>query len=88
MFELVGIEELNFKDQQTGEQIVGKRIHFITAPDPDKRNYTTGKVCGNKFFKAGSAIPSVLQCGKNYEFIMTYTGGKTPKLVGFKEIKA
>ena len=87
MFELVGIERLDFVDEK-GNRICGNRIHFITAPDPDKKNVFTGKVAGQKFFKDGSAIPSALQCGKHYEFIMTYTGGKTPKLVGFKEIKA
>lgn len=87
MFELVGIQRVDFKDDQ-GKRITGNKIHFITAPDPTQQNSFTGKVCGTKFFPDGSAIPSALQCGKHYEFIMTYTGGAHPKLVGFKEIKA
>lgn len=86
MFELVGIQEVDFTDDK-GKRITGKKIHFITAPDPNQKNSFTGKVCGTKFFPNGSAIPSMLQCGKTYEFIMTYTGGAHPKLVGFKEVK-
>lgn len=87
MFELVGIQRVDFTDDK-GKRITGNKIHFITNPDPQQQNAFTGKVAGTKFFHDGSSIPSALQCGKHYEFIMSYTGGAHPKLVGFKEIKA
>lgn len=87
MFELVGIQEVNFKDDK-GNQIVGKKIHFLTDPDPSQKQHGfTGKIAASKFFGAGAIMPPVLQCGKHYEFLMSYTGGTAPKLTGFKEVK-
>ncbi len=85
MFELVGIQEVDFTDN-TGKRVTGKTIHFLTAPEPGRK--FTGKVANSKFFRSDAPMPSALQCGKHYEFIMTYTGGPNPKLIGFKEVKA
>lgn len=86
MFELVGVQKLNFKDEK-GNQIVGTKIHFIIEPDPEqKARGFTGKIAASKFFGTNSQIPSSLQCGKHYEFIMSYNGGAAPKLLGFKPV--
>lgn len=88
MFELVGVQKVDFKDDK-GNRIQGTRIHFITDPDySQQQNGFTGKIAASKFFPGGSNIPNVLSCGKKYEFLMSYTGGTHPKLTGFREIKA
>ena len=88
MFELVGVQKVDFKDEK-GERIQGIKIHFLIDPDESQSKYGfTGKIATSKFFPGGSQIPASLQCGKFYEFIMTYTGGAHPKLIGFKEVKA
>lgn len=88
MFELVGIMCYDFTDEH-GKRVQGTKIYFLTDPTPEqKKNGFTGKIAGEKSFPAGSMIPSAISCGKIYEFIMTYTGGKHPKLLGFREVKA
>lgn len=88
MFELVGVQKVDFKDDK-GERIQGIKIHFLIDPDDaQSKNGFTGKIATSKFFPGGSNIPNALSCGKFYEFIMSYTGGAHPKLIGFKEVKA
>lgn len=90
MFELVGVQKYDFKDDQ-GKQVRGTKIHFIMDADPQqKANGFVGKIAATKSFPAdgGYQIPTPLQCGQHYEFIMTYNGGKNPKLLGFRPVKA
>lgn len=88
MFELVGVQKINFKDD-TGKSISGTKIHFIMDADPDqKANGFIGKIAASKFFNSNAQIPTPLQCGKHYEFIMSYNGGTAPRLLGFKPVNA
>ena len=88
MFELVGIQDVNFKDKD-GNEIRGTKIFFLCDPDPDvKANGFLGKRADSHFFRYGSNLPSQLTCGKMYEFILSYTGGRYPKVMGMREVKA
>lgn len=90
MFELVGVQKYDFKDEKTGNQVRGTKIHFIMDPDPQQKAFGfTGKLVGTKSFPADGnfQIPSALQCGKFYDFILSYNGGKNAKVLGFREVK-
>lgn len=85
VFELVGIMNINFKDND-GNDVKGTKIHFVTSPTPQqKNNGFLGKVAGNHFFPIGANIPSSVECGKPYEFTFSFTGGK-PKVSGFRAV--
>lgn len=85
VFELVGVQKLNFTGAD-GKTVKGTKIHFLTeATAAQKANGFMGKVCGSHFFTEGANIPSTYTCGQHFEFLFSFTGGK-PKVSGFRPV--
>lgn len=88
MFELVGIQSVDFKDKD-GNAVRGTKVYFVCDPDPDvKARGFLGQKADSHFFREGSNLPSSMTCGKFYDFIVSYTGGRYPKVLGMREVKA
>lgn len=86
MFELVGIQDVNFTDKE-GKSIVGTKLHYLMNPDPEtKARGFLGMKADSHFFPAGAELPSAISCGKHYDFIFSYTGGRYPRIVGIREV--
>lgn len=87
MFELVGIQNLDFKDGD-GKQVRGTKLHYLCDPDPAQlQNGFTGKIADSHFFLWGAQMPPALEIGKFYDFILSFNGGKYPKVLGVRAVK-
>lgn len=86
MIELVGIQDVNFTDKE-GRSIVGTKLYYLMDVDPDtKARGFLGMKADSHFFPVGSQMPSAISCGKHYDFIFAYTGGRYPRIVGIREV--
>lgn len=87
MFELVGIQNVDFKDGN-GKEIRGTKLHYLCEPDPDQKSRGfTGQIADSHFFPLGSQLPAALSVGNLYDFILSFNGGKYPKILGVNPVK-
>lgn len=89
MYEIIGFQEMQFTDRESGELVSGVMLH-LRSDDPisSRRNLRAGGHCViSKFFVLDKVQNnSALTVGGYVEFIVSITQKGEPKITGCKVI--
>lgn len=83
MFEILGYENLSFKNPDTSELVNGSKVYLKGEPVNPK--YGDGYCCLSKFFSS-NRIQGNLEVGAMCEFAISFNSKGEPKVTGLKII--
>lgn len=81
MFEILGFEEINFVNAETGESVSGVKFYLSQGPIDEGKG--KGYSFISKFFPTNK-IKGELDVGKYAEFDISYNSKCEPKITGIK----